>query len=82
MKYVEEFILDEILNDWLKAKVAFVKAYHHWKAVQTVEHHGSFSALNVFIIDFYRKLWDQILISAEIGEESYFIKIPLFETYP
>lgn len=81
-KYVEEFVPEKFLNEWLSAKTKFIKAAYFWKATEVTPPYNSFSTFHRFILKNYPKLWEQVLLSAETGKEKFFIKIPHRETFP
>lgn len=81
-KYIEDFIPNELLNDWLSTKVTFIKAFYHWKAIETESPYGPFSALNVFMAEHNNNLSEKIQRSTWEEDVKYFIKILECETFP
>lgn len=54
----------------------FVKAHYFWKSTELEHPYNMFVALHSFMMVYYKKLWDNILLSAENDDTKYLIKYP------
>lgn len=63
-KYIEVFISENLLDQWLVAKTRFIKSHYFWKAIEVVPPYNKFITFHSFMVTYYKKLWDDILLSA------------------
>lgn len=56
--------------------------HYYWKATEVVPPFKKFITFHSFMMTYYKKLWDDILLSSENGKTKYFIKVPQQETFP